>query len=158
MNPDLLTAIIGALGGIVAAAIAVLPQLRKTNARIDTLFFYTMSGPMYGNLKKLADGTFMDYEMSDGLKRELYHLRDTGFIEITDRSQRSIRKIPSRDGADVRSDLFVSEPQNGVEEILFVLAQNRKGMRHREFRCPTRLAYCCSLTGSSTGASSSVGS
>jgi DNA-binding PadR family transcriptional regulator len=108
MSPDLLTAIIGALGGIVAAAIAVLPQLRKTNARIDTLFFYTMSGPMYDNLKKLADGNFMEYEMSDGLKRELYHLRDTGFIEITDRSQRSIRKIPSR-GDNLQQYVRVTE-------------------------------------------------
>jgi hypothetical protein len=98
MDPTIIAGIIGAIGGIVGsiigAVITILPQIRRTNERIDNLFFYTMSGPMYENLRKLAEGRFTDYNMSAGLTRELYHLRDTGLIEITDRSQHSIQKIP----------------------------------------------------------------
>jgi hypothetical protein len=41
-----------------------------------------MAAPMYLNLKKLASGNFGQYVMSGGLKRELYHLRDMGYIEV----------------------------------------------------------------------------
>jgi hypothetical protein len=51
----------------------------------------TMSRPMYKNLRKLESGRFGPYEMSEGLKRELYHLRDIGYIEV-----QSIREIENR--------------------------------------------------------------
>src|SRR5690348_2788970 len=49
--------------------------------RISQLFLETMADVMYRNLKKLAqpDG-FGAYELSDDLKRELYHLHDHGYI------------------------------------------------------------------------------
>jgi hypothetical protein len=96
MDSEILSGIIGAIAAVLGAVIAIIPQIRKTNDRIDSLFYYTMSGPMYENLAKLVDGQFMDYIMSDGLKRELYYLRDTGFIEITDKSGGSIRNIPGK--------------------------------------------------------------
>jgi hypothetical protein len=65
-------------------------QLNETNARIDRLFLLTMSGPMYENLRKLASGLFGPYTMSVGLRRELYHLRDIGYVEVN-----SISEIPS---------------------------------------------------------------
>ena len=94
MNSEIVAAMIGAIAAIAGSFIAVWPQIRKTNERIDTLFYYTMSGPMYENLRKLAQGQFMTYEMNEGLKRELYYLRDTGFITITEKSQHSIKQIP----------------------------------------------------------------
>jgi hypothetical protein len=38
---------------------------------------------MYENLQKLAreEGEFGEYDMTDGFKRELVHLRDHGYIE-----------------------------------------------------------------------------
>jgi len=108
MDSEIISGIIAAIAAVATAFIAILPQIRKTNERIDRLFYYTMSGPMYENLAKLADGRFMQYEMSDGLKRELYHLRDTGFIEITAKSETSIRKIPPR-GDNLQQYVAVTE-------------------------------------------------
>ena len=65
-------------------------QLSETSQRIEHLFMHTMSPEMYKNLAKLEKGNFGDYKMSVGLKRELYHLRDIGYIEV-----KSIREIPS---------------------------------------------------------------
>ncbi len=54
-------------------------------------FLFSMSNPMYDNLKKIASGKFGPYKMEkgSGLQRELYHLRDIGYIEA-----HSIRSIP----------------------------------------------------------------
>ena len=52
------------------------------------LFLTTMSGPMFENLEKLCNG-FGPYERNNGLERELYHLRDIGYIEVE-----SIKNIP----------------------------------------------------------------
>lgn len=65
-------------------------ELDKTNERIAQLFITTMSPMMYHNLKKLASGNFGKYTMSRGLERELYHLRDIGYIEVD-----SIKSIPA---------------------------------------------------------------
>src|SRR5688572_28218844 len=94
MDSEIIAAIIGAFATVAAAVVGIWTQVRKTNERVDRLFYYTMSGPMYENLRKLAHGQFMHYEMSEGLKRELYHLRDTGFIEIP-----SIKQIPFKGGS-----------------------------------------------------------
>jgi len=48
-----------------------------------------MSTPMYRNLEKIASGSFGNYVLDDALKRELYHLRDIGYIEV-----QAIREIP----------------------------------------------------------------
>lgn len=57
---------------------------------IAQLFLVTMSEPMYNNLCKLAqEGGFGKYRWTKGLERELYHLRDIGYIDV-----RSIKAIP----------------------------------------------------------------
>lgn len=50
--------------------------------KIGQVFLLSMAAPMYLNLKKLASGNFGQYGMSGGLKRELYHLRDMGYIDV----------------------------------------------------------------------------
>ena len=82
-----------------------LTQDRNHNARISELFLTTMSSAMYFNLEKLASSLVVNDssvryrqvvsgtiswgrrqvgndKMTQGLKRELYHLRDIGSIEV----------------------------------------------------------------------------
>jgi hypothetical protein len=56
--------------------------LDETNEKVAHLFLTTMAPAMYENLKKIASGHFGQYQMSQGLRRELYHLRDIGYIEV----------------------------------------------------------------------------
>jgi hypothetical protein len=58
---------------------------------------------MYVNLKKLASGNFGQYEISKGLERELYHLRDIGYIKVT-----SIKAIP-KSGENLSDHIEVTE-------------------------------------------------
>lgn len=93
--------------------------LNDVNKRIDNLFLATISQPMYENLKKLASGRFGEYEMSSALTRELYHLRDIGYIEV-----RSIREIP-KTGQDLSEHVkithsgreFVELRESGYQEV-----------------------------------------
>jgi len=64
--------------------------LAQINEKVSKLFLLTMSEPMFFNLKKLArrEG-FGSFEMEEPLQRELYHLRDIGYIEVP-----AIREIP----------------------------------------------------------------
>lgn len=64
-------------------------KLATTNTRIDKLVLLSLSESMYKNLKKFAAGNFGAYEMSDGLEREIYYLRDIGYVEVG-----RIRDIP----------------------------------------------------------------
>ncbi len=64
-------------------------ELGFTNEKIAQLFLATMAEPMYNNLKKIYSGSFGKYKMGRGLERELYHLRDIGYVEIE-----SIKSIP----------------------------------------------------------------
>ncbi len=57
-------------------------ELSEINEKASDLFLTTMSPNMYFNLRKLNSGNFGDYVMNQGLKRELYHLRDIGYIEV----------------------------------------------------------------------------
>lgn len=63
----------------------------KEEVDITKQFLMSMSKPMYDNLRKIASGDFGLYEMprASGLQRELYHLRDIGYIDAP-----SIRGIP----------------------------------------------------------------
>jgi hypothetical protein len=111
MATEVLVALIGVLGVVLAAVIPfVLKRIEQANARIDDLFYYTMSEPMYQNLKKLAEGRFQTYEKpaGSGLERELYHLRDIGFVEITGKSGHAIRSIPER-GDNLQDHVRVTE-------------------------------------------------
>ena len=107
-TPDLVAAVV-----IVAALLAVSPRLfdiasfdvspsglkatlnsltervEKQESDIAELFAMAMGKPMYDNLKRLHDGNF-PYVMSEGLQRELYHLRTIGYIDVNG----GIRNIP----------------------------------------------------------------
>jgi hypothetical protein len=56
--------------------------VKETEKKIDQLFAYTMSDAMFGNLRKLATGAFGHYRNNGGLRRELRHLRDIGYIAV----------------------------------------------------------------------------
>lgn len=71
-------------------------------SQIAALFMATMSRPMYVNLKKIGSGNFGSYKMSQGLERELYHLRDIGYIAVP-----SIKAIPT-EGADLSDFVKIS--------------------------------------------------
>ncbi|MBN2196248.1 MAG: hypothetical protein JW751_25770 [Polyangiaceae bacterium] len=64
-------------------------ELADFRRRLDHVIVHSMSAPMYENLQKLASGRFGPYEMTEGLRRELYHLRDVGYIDV-----QAIRAIP----------------------------------------------------------------
>lgn len=64
-------------------------KVSTTKARTDKLVLLSMSKSMYDTLKKLAAGNFSPYQISDLLERELYHLKDLGYIEVG-----RIRDIP----------------------------------------------------------------
>ena len=65
-------------------------QIDGLSQQVATLFLATMSPSMYMNLRKLESGRFGRFESSDGLKRELSHLRDLGYVEIN-----GIRQLPA---------------------------------------------------------------
>ncbi|ARV62886.1 hypothetical protein BZZ01_06360 [Nostocales cyanobacterium HT-58-2] len=68
---------------------AVGKKISATKARTDKLVLLSMSKSMYETLKKLAAGSLGSYEMSDALERELYHLKNMGYVEVS-----RIRDIP----------------------------------------------------------------
>lgn len=74
------------------------------------LFLTTMSKPMYGNLTKLCDG-FGSYVKNGGLKRELYHLRDIGYVDIE-----SIGGIPI-EGRQLSDYVTVTEAGRGFVRL-----------------------------------------
>lgn len=71
--------------------------------KIGQAFLLSMATPMYLNLKKLASGGFGKYTMSAGLKRELYHLRDMGYIDVE-----SINAIPNQ-GNNLSEQVVVTD-------------------------------------------------
>ena len=83
------------VGELRAEINSVRKGLDETNQKVSHLFLTTMAPAMYENLKKIASGHFGQYHMSQGLRRELYHLRDIGYIEVP-----SVRAIPDR-GVDL---------------------------------------------------------
>jgi len=64
----------------------------EKDVNITKQFLLSMNPKMYKNLKKIASGKFQSYKMKQGsgLQRELYHLRDIGYIEV-----KAIRDIPN---------------------------------------------------------------
>lgn len=78
-------------------------RIEEIDERVTKLFLITMSPEMYFNLEKLADGTFKNFEKTAGFERELYHLRDIGYVKIE-----SIRAIP-REGPDITKYVTIKE-------------------------------------------------
>jgi hypothetical protein len=73
--------------GLEAELKSVKNQVAEVDKRVSQLFLLTMAPAMYENLRKLVSGNFGRYEMSGGLRRELYHLRDIGYIAVGSISQ-----------------------------------------------------------------------
>lgn len=67
-------------------------DLNTVNNKVSDLFLTTMSPAMLDNLEKLSTGSFRPYKKSKGLVRELYHLRDIGYIDV-----KSIKETPDQD-------------------------------------------------------------
>jgi hypothetical protein len=63
----------------------------EKDVNITKQFLLSMSKPMYDNLVKIASGNFGTFKIDkgSGLQRELYHLRDIGYVQV-----HSIRHIP----------------------------------------------------------------
>jgi len=57
----------------------------------EQVFLLSMAPAMYANLQKLDSGHFGTYTNTGPLKRELYHLRDMGYIDVG-----SISEIPDQ--------------------------------------------------------------
>ena len=79
------------LGELKERVSRVKEELNELNEKVSSLFLATMAPQMFFNLDKLSSGCFGKYEMSDALERELYHLRDIGYIEVF-----SIHAIPKK--------------------------------------------------------------
>ena len=131
METDIIVAIIGGAVTLVGAVLAgiipfFLKRFEQTNDRIDDLFFYTMSGPMYANLRKRADGEFHCYEKprGSGLERELLHLRDIGFVEMKDGHK--LRGIPQT-GDNLQDYVQVTDIGMRFVQRRKALDEQRKG-------------------------------
>lgn len=91
------------LGEIRQEVKTVKDQLALTNDKISRLFITTMGLDMYNNLKKLHSANFGQFQKSKGLVRELYYLRDIGYIEVS-----SITDLPN--AGDQLSKYVVTTP------------------------------------------------
>jgi hypothetical protein len=100
-------------------------RLDQTLDRISKLFLFTMSGPMYENLQKMArkEG-FGPWRMTSGLRRELYHLRDIGYIDVD-----SIKAIPE-EGPELSVWVHISETGRQFVELR-AIAQEEYEARNR---------------------------
>ncbi|AKG24727.1 hypothetical protein [Calothrix sp. 336/3] len=65
-------------------------KLGTTKTRADKIFTLSMSDYMYKTLQKINSGNYGSYEMTSRMERELYHLRDVGYIDDIE----EIRDIP----------------------------------------------------------------
>lgn len=77
------------LGEIRKEINTVKDNLQATNDRISRLFITTMGADLFTNLAKMSSGNFGKFHKTKGLVRELYYLRDLGYIQVP-----SITDIP----------------------------------------------------------------
>ncbi len=65
----------------------------ENEINVTKQFLLSMGPAMYFNLQKIAGGHFGQYELAgwSGLRRELYYLRDIGYISVN-----SISKLPEK--------------------------------------------------------------
>lgn len=94
-------------------------RISEAEKKIDRIFAYTMSDSMFLNLKKLSTGRFGRFKNNGGLRRELRHLRDIGYVNVVGTR---VGEIPS-EGSDL-SD-FVRVTPIGKEFIEFREALER---------------------------------
>jgi len=86
-------------------------EVSDLSERVAEVFLFGMPSTMYVNLKKLNSGEFGKYHMSPALERELYHLRDVGYIKIE-----SIQGIPS-EGRNLSDHVTETETGQRFVEI-----------------------------------------
>ncbi|WP_414581161.1 hypothetical protein [Scytonema sp. PCC 10023] len=96
-------------------------KVSTTKARTDKLVLLSMSKSMYDTLKKLAAGSFSPYQRSDVLERELYHLKDIGYIEVG-----RIRDIPY-EGNNLSEYLKVTDSGKQFIELRKSVEEESKG-------------------------------
>ena len=82
-------------------------NINDISEKVNTLFLMTMSPAMYDNLRKIVTEKFGPYDMTDILRRELYHLRSIGYIDVL-----SISKIPPH-GHDL--SVYIKATQAGKQ-------------------------------------------
>jgi hypothetical protein len=93
-------------------------QLADLNSQVAQLFLLTMSEAMYFNLKKLTRETgFGPYKMQSSLRRELYHLRDIGYIQVA-----AISNI-DREGTNLSDHVSVTEAGRQFVELREAMVQ-----------------------------------
>ena len=94
---------------------AELQTVRNDLTRVENvvaeLFLSTMSPAMFENLRKLASGSFGPYELGQALERELYHLRDIGYITVP-----SVKAIP-KEGPELSQYVEVTDPGRKFVEL-----------------------------------------
>ncbi len=64
-------------------------KVSTAKSRTDKFVLLSIPKSMYETLKKIDAGKFGQYKMTERLERELYHLRDIGYVEVE-----RIRDIP----------------------------------------------------------------
>lgn len=89
-------------------------EIEANKEKIDNLFLLSMGPDLYTNLNKIASGYFGKYHKNPdgGLDRELRHLRNIGYIEVTDNS---ISKIPEH-GENLSE--YVKATKTGKEFVM----------------------------------------
>ncbi|WP_026731246.1 hypothetical protein [Fischerella sp. PCC 9605] len=65
-------------------------KITTTKNRVDKLFVLSIPESMYKTLQKINSGNYGNYDLTAKLERELYFLRDVGYIE----DMEEIRDIP----------------------------------------------------------------
>lgn len=69
--------------GRLETKISGISKKNATNkSRTEKLFLLFIPKSMYEILKKIDSGSFGSFKMTERLERELYHLRDIGYIEL----------------------------------------------------------------------------
>jgi hypothetical protein len=98
---------------------SVRKELSDVNEKISNLFLTTMAPGIYYNLKKLNKGHFGHYNKSRTLERELYHLRNIGYIDVG-----SISNIPET-GQDLSEYVHVTETGKLFVELREMVEKER---------------------------------
>jgi len=87
---------------------------------VSELFLLTMAPSMFENLAKLTKRGF-DYMLSDGLRRELLHLRDIGYIEDF-----ALERIPDA-GPDLTAHITITQAGKRFVELREAADSRHKG-------------------------------
>jgi hypothetical protein len=90
---------------------SVREELSDLNQKVTRLFLTTMSPAMFENLSKLHTGHFGPFEKTQGLKRELYHLRDIGYLAVE-----SISALPD-EGPNLSDFVSITETGRSFVEL-----------------------------------------